>query len=279
MAHHAHNHHNHPNSSHPSDALPTASPRRPLPLRILAITALLLPAILSIISLSLTLATLYNPAYALADLYTSNSTFSGVRLFASPFYHCSATSDGGTAVDDPASFRQSCARVAYLGRGGLGACYAAHGPGFPDTQFCQKSVAAAELYVAGAVLVGVAVLLGVAAAVLGWRAAVRGAGTGTVADAGPATSSGFGVVRRVAPLLAWLASLLALLASLCLAAGQALGISTYVSDQRPTAGNDVDAYQGRWYMGTPALAFSSVAWLSAALGAFVASTGFGVRGV
>ncbi len=269
MAHHHNNHHTPSGGTTP----------RPLAVRILSLATLLLPPVLFIISLSLTLATLYNQSYAVSDLYTSNSTASGVQLYASPFYHCPATSDGAAAVDDPASFQQNCSRVDYLGGKGMDACYAAQGAGFPNTQFCQKSVKAAELYVAGAVLVGVAVLAGFVAAVLGWKAAWGSVAAAAVMEEKDGQTAAASAVVWAAPAVAWLAGFLGLVAALCLVAAQALGISTYVSDKRPTAGDDVDAYQGRWYMGTPALAFSSVAWLSAALGAFVSSTGFGVKGL
>ena len=275
MAHHSGHHHHNNNAA-------IAGPR-PLALRVLAVAALVLPVALFIVSLGLALATMYNPAYAVADLYNSSSMAAGVQLYGSPFFHCPATSDGADAVDDPAAFQQNCSRVSYLGGKGMDACYAAQGAGFPNTQFCQKSVSAASLYVAGAVLVGVAILAGAGAAALGWRYAW---GTSSPATTGAAEKDGHAAggaavsaVVWAAPLLGWVAGLLGLLAALCLVAGQALGISTYVSDKRPTAGNDVDAFQGRWYMGTPALAFSSVAWLSAALGAFVSSTGFGVKGL
>ncbi|KAF2737784.1 hypothetical protein EJ04DRAFT_510008 [Polyplosphaeria fusca] len=273
---------------------PTIS--RPLLLRILSSTALVLPPILYLISLSLTLATQYNPSYALASLANSSGLPSGAHISASPFYLCARPPT--ESIDDTSTFEWKCDRQPLIGAGAYQKCYERFLPGWDNVQLCQKVVASARLYVAGAVMVGLAcVFVGVVGALRAegawaatetrpgyeYAAVHRGqnvhkgdgdegeaVGTGT----GPATYEPYSARSLSTAVLFGFATLLALLATACLIFAQILGVQGLVNEQRPTAGESPgDGIIGRWYMGTPALVWSTVAWLSALIGVFVAVAG------
>ena len=78
--------------------------------------------------------------------------------------------------------------------------------------------------------------------------------------------------------------LLVLLATVLIALAQVLGINVLVDSQYPSGevaepdAQTGDVYQSPWHMGPGALIYSSVAWLAALLGAFVAGSGCGIRG-
>lgn len=168
----------------------------------------------------------------------------------------------------------------------MAACLAAEQSGsWPNTQYCQKTVASASMYVAAAVLVGISLLAAAVYAAVEFRAAAAATTAGPAAaektgaaEAAPeqaATAAAAASSLAVAySLLLELSVLLALLAVLCLVAAQAVGISATVTDRMPTAGQtpsqSAARWQGRWFMGKPALVYTSVAWLSAVLGVFIA---------
>jgi hypothetical protein len=172
---------------------------------------------------------------------------------------------------------------------------AEEGGSWPADQFCQKAVTSSSLYVAGAILVSFGTLLAVVYAVLGWKDAVAAASSpqtqtsqnesnnstvkeGEQSTPTPVTSAAPTTLQILTPCVLNIATLFALLAAICIVAAQAVGISAYVTDQHPTASESPDGFQNRWVIGRPALVFSSVAWLSAVLGVWVAGTGGGVYG-
>lgn len=172
------------------------------------------------------------------------------------------------------------------------ACYQRFKPGRDDRQICQKIVGSAALYVAAAVFAGLALFGASIVAVLRFRAAwaKEEEAPGMVYQALPSDAKGHeretseSIARSArgpiyAPyatrniwvsVVCWFTTLLALVAFGCLLFAQILGVQSLVNEQHPTAGEDSDNGQiGRWYMGKPSLVWTTVSWLSAALGAFI----------
>lgn len=80
-------------------------------------------------------------------------------------------------------------------------------------------------------------------------------------------------------------TLLAGLAAILIAAGQALGISAFVDtqipsgiDSTPVIGGLLGVTQSAWYWGPGAIVWPSAAWLSAVIGVAIAANSCGVRG-
>jgi len=168
-----------------------SSTTRPLLLRILSTTALLLPTLLYILSLSFVLKTLYTPSFALSAVFDANnlpypSASNPYTYKASPFYVCNDTLGGSQLTDVTKGFNQTCTRVSTLGRASMDACMAGHAE--YDQHFCQKVVVSAQLFVAGAVLIGIALLFSFAVVALGWKTA--SAATQEYAYVSAATSAG-----------------------------------------------------------------------------------------
>jgi len=170
-----------------------------------------------------------------------------------------------------------------MGKKGMDWCVAneLHGS-WPDYRYCQQSTTSAGLYVAGAVLVGIAIIGAVVFAVLEFtsRGSKNAAGvTGQVEDGAceaessqAAASRGTSVLETVLPFLRIISALLALLAVLCIVSGQAVGINVMIAPRLTLPGEALPAYSGSWYIGSAGLVYSSVAWLSGVLGSFIALT-------
>ncbi|KAF2465820.1 uncharacterized protein BDR25DRAFT_360348 [Lindgomyces ingoldianus] len=294
---------------HPSfDQSPRLIPR-PLPLRIFSLLSLLLPPTLYLISMSLTLATQYTPNYSLTSLQNSTGLPSGIVLSSSPFYVCDRLPSEGIDSTAAGDFVWGCRRESLLGKGGMGRCFARFKPGLDDRQICQKVVGSARLYVAGCVVVGITVLGGVGVAAMGFKRAwaleetVGGyeyvaveeqkaeGGDGEQGDVGTAVTlethnhahsrprdrrvyTPYSTKNIWTSILFTSTTLLAILATGCLIFAQILGVQSLVNEQHPTAGETPGDFAiGRWYMGTPALVWSTVAWLSAGIGVFVGVAG------
>jgi hypothetical protein len=279
---------------------------RPFPLRLLSALALTLPPALYIISLSFTLATIYTPSYALSDVWNSSllpyKSFSSPTTYkASPWYACTDVTSEPPPIDNSADFNQTCTRIPSLGNKAYENCLVEH----PfDEHFCQKVVVTAQLYVAGAVLIGIALLPAIAALAFGLPSAIAreepfpyafggGAaaaeGEAEVEDENAVASWRHGHHRRnsffLVSVFNTLATLLALLAAVLLAFGQLLGFNVFVDTQIPdgidtTPGaQSAAATQGNWYMGKGLLIFTTVAYLAGGLGAFVQGSRLGVGGL
>jgi len=175
-----HHHHSHPsghgdgNTNTNTNNTHASSTARPQLLRLLSTTALLLPTLLYILSLSFVLKTLYTPSFALSAVFDANnlpypSASNPYTYKASPFYVCNDTLGGSQLTDVTKGFNQTCTRVSTLGRASMDACMAGHAE--YDQHFCQKVVVSAQLFVAGAVLIGIALLFSFAVVALGWKTA------------------------------------------------------------------------------------------------------------
>jgi len=263
---------------------------RPLAVRILSIIALVLPTILYIISLALALTTIYNPSFALSHPATPDGPVYNWTYKASPFYNCPTAHD--QYVDESQTFLQNCTRISALGSAGMRTCNETH-PG--DEHICQKIVVSAQLFVAGAVLIGISLLSSFVDIGLGYKAAfaTTEGGVYTVvatpkdheSNAAAAAdtalqdpSAGSVEPSLAATLTPWVracTTLLAILAACCLVLAQFVGVDGLVNNLQPTSSQLPD-YQTRWYMGPAALIYPSVAYLAAMLGAFTAWTGCGV---
>jgi hypothetical protein len=270
---------------------------RPAPLRLLSLLALILPLILYILSLSFTLATIYTPSYALSDVWNSSllpyPSFDHPATYkASPWYACTDVTSEPPPIDNKASWNQTCVRIPSLGSKAYGNCLTVHQF---DEHFCQKVVVTAQLYVAGAVLVGIAILPALAGLVLGLPRAMERERSfpytlgvldeGVVEDDGIEGHHHNGGPSILVPVLTNLSTLLALLAAILLVFGQLLGFNTFVDSQSPDGVDIVPglqitaASQGNWYMGKGLLVFNTVAYIAGALGVFVQGSGFGVKGM
>jgi len=303
-------HHHHAAASNPT--IP-----RSLPVRVISVIALLLFPILTVISFSFTLKTIYTPAFSLShpvsdggfdtdgnqlpDILNFNLTYKRA-----PFYICGP--DIGT-YDNATAFNQTCTRINGLGKKGMAECFV----NFPqDEQLCQKVVGSASLYVAGAVLIGLALPCAIAVAGLSFRtanatswspaySALPNSNGGTAKvhsdhsdgealkttpedDTTAAASSASAAVTAPsslqnlsASILEAVAILFLLLGAVCLIFAQILGVQSLVNEQRPTA-SELDTALSRWFMGPAAYVYTSVAYLAAGLAAFAAASGCGVKG-
>jgi hypothetical protein len=262
---------------------------RPILLRLLSALSLLLPTIFYIIALALALNAIYSPDFARADRLTTGSPENSGQLtnhtqHASPFYTCAPDINNST---DPNFFSESCHRRPFLGAAGMQACLA-------DTQFiqhiCEKVTSAASLYVAGAVLIGLALLFDLIFAGLSFRSAIAPTTT-PIAYAplkpegqdstshpdlaqqppGPTTAS------ILIPFLGSVATLLAILSVGCLILGQILGVDALVVESSASIA-EPPGDASRWYMGKASLVYTSTAYVAAILGIFTAASGCGVLG-
>jgi hypothetical protein len=259
------------------------------PVRILALLALVLPAIFYILTLSFTLATIYSPSFALSHPATSDGPVTNFTYKASPFYTCTLVED---EVFDP-SRNYTCTRLPHAtGKSGRQECAATNDG---DPQRCQQVVLAAGLFVAGAILSGIAVLAAVLVAALHYKAAL--APTKAIGDHGMTTvvadvdaplvgplapttaigDHGVTMVDVVAPLVGPLATLLALLAAVCIWLGQDIGVTALVIGGDPQEPVPPE-FQTHWFMGPAALVYPSVAYLAAILGVFTAAATNCTRG-
>jgi hypothetical protein len=299
---------------HPAAAFNPAIPR-PLAVRVISSIALLLLPILTVISFSFTLKTIYTPAFALSHpvadggfdpdgnplpaILNFNLTYKRA-----PFYICGP--DIGT-YNNATAFNQTCTRIHGLGAKGMDECFVA----FPrDEQLCQKVVASASLYVAAAVLIGLALPCAITVAGLSFRSASAAAwspaysalpstaskqhhdngdgealnasnagetSTSTSASASAAATSPSSPQNLAASILQVVAILFLVLGAVCLVFAQILGVQSLVNEQRPTA-SELDTALSRWFMGPAAYVYTSVAYLAAGLAAFAAASGCGVKG-
>lgn len=304
---------------HPAPAYNVTIPR-PLAVRVISIIALLLFPILTVISFSFTLKTIYTPAFALAHPVADGGFDSdgnplpaiinvNLTYKRAPFYICGP--DIGT-YDNATAFNQTCTRIHGLGTKGMDECFV----NFPrDEQLCQKVVGSAGLYVAGAVLIGLALPCAIAVAGLSFRTA--SAPTWSPAySALPNSDGGHAITKHhhsnhggealdsathedvnssipsavpaaatspsfppnlAASIIEVVAILFLSLGAVCLVLAQILGVQSLVNEQRPTA-SELDTALSRWYMGPAAYVYTSVAYLAAGLAAFAAVTGCGVKG-
>jgi hypothetical protein len=263
---------------------------RPAAVRILAITALVLPTVLYIVSLAMTLESIYNPSFALSHPATTDGTVYKWTYKASPFYRCPTAH--GQYVDESQPFVQKCTRVSALGSSGMRACNATN-PG--DEHICQKVVISAELFVAGASLIGIALLFSFVVIALGYKTAAAtttggvytvvhsdkdhesttaGATSACEAPTSTPTSNQPPLSVLLNPLLRSFTTLLAILSACCVVLAQIVGVDGLVNSLQPTS-SQLPNYQTRWYMGSAALVYPSVGYLAALLGAFIAWAGSG----
>ncbi|MCJ1309779.1 hypothetical protein MMC25_003440 [Agyrium rufum] len=301
-----HHHQNHDeNDNNSSDEPSTTHQPRPFILRAVSVLTLILPPILLILALSFSLKAIYEPSFALSAVFDSSynpvpisnsSNSSALTYKASPFYTCNDLTAGNNAVASYSEFNQTCMRTPFLGKKGMKMCtamFASDGVHTLDQHFCQKLVVSAELFVAGAVLVGIALLSSFPAVLLGFGDAASSAAsvpthyhtrphgryepTARSEEVEGKTASNT-VLRATSLRFLWsFVTLLALLGAICLAAAQMLGINALIDWQSPSGEDNTPGvsefgiYQSSWYMGSGALVWPSVAWLSALLGTFVAS--------
>ena len=277
-----------------------SSPRS-VPLQGLSIAALILPPILYLISLSFALKTIYEPSFALSNVFNaSNLPVPEPHPFtykASPFYLCTDTLSGEALLDASAGFNQTCKRIPALGSAGMRTCLETH-PG--DQHFCQKVVVSAQLFVAGAVMIGLTLLGSFGVVALGWKGATAKM-TGYAYEPAPTseaeaksgdhhspastfTPNSTATLNLVADVLGTCCMLFAGLAALLLLFAQILAINALVDGQLPS-GEDAtpgvvlsQVTQSAWYMGPGAIKHASTAWLTATIGVIIAASGCGVRG-
>lgn len=155
-----------------------------------------------------------------------------------------------------------------------------------DQQLCQKVVASASLYVAGAVLIGLAFALAFVVAGLDWKhasAATWEAGYAPVSkgeggEAAESTPAGPSNMPALATTLVQNVFILFLvLGGICLIFAQVLGVQALVNEQRPTA-SETPGSLTRWFMGNGSYIYTSVAYLAAFLAAFTSVTDCGLGG-
>lgn len=238
--------------------------------RVLAVLALVLPPVFYVLLMAFSLVTVYTPNYAELPYFNSTGLDAGTRAHASPFYKCTAENDGSReAYNSQAAYNETCVRKPFLGNKGMQFCLTQEPQGaWPDYMFCQQSVMSASLYVAGAILAGVALGGALVFAALAWSTRV---GNASAASTPPisATKIGFPLVLG---LLRICSALLALLAVICIVGAQAVGIAVLTSTRLTELGDVLPQNMGTWYIGKAALVYSSVAWLSGVLGSFIALT-------
>jgi hypothetical protein len=287
-------HHNSGTHSVPRSAL----------LQFLSILALLLPVVFYIISLSFALKTLYEPSFALSDVYDANNNpypANGSYTYKSgPFYTCNDTLGGSQLTDVTQGFNQTCYRISTLGAASMSDCLESHSN--DDLHFCQRSVMSAQLFVAGTVIIGIALLGSFVVLGLGFKAAIAKSSTYAYSTTSADEEEGekrnhhhhhdnggspppFTTIQGLAAFLGTSTTLLAVLAALLIAAGQMVGINAYVDTQLPSGIDSVPVLgglsgvtQSAWYMGPGAIVWPSVAWFAAVWGIVIAASGCGVRG-
>jgi len=264
---------------HRGHAHPAATTRS-LALRILSTIALILPLLLLIISFSLALAAIYSPQWAVQDIYDQNDSRTRFHNYRAPFYTCNQT-DVISEDIEVAGPKSTCTRTHGIGPRGFAECERDHPK---DDHQCQQSVVAANLMVAGVVLVGIAMAVSAAVLGTGIKAALAvsvDAEQGKLGNA-PHEAGGGGGDGSVET-VSWTsgldaaALLLALLGSAALLLGQVVGVNAIVNDALPNAnfqefqpnspGNALNYTS--WYMGKASLIFISVSWLAGFLAAFV----------
>lgn len=165
-----------------------------------------------------------------------------------------------------------------------------------DQHFCQKSTTTAQFFVAGTILIALALVLSLIVFLTGFKNAT--ASTTSYAYSPAAAEEGktenhashvaqgsFSPLDGVSAFLDTSTTLLAGLAVIFIVAGQALGINAFVDtqlpsgiDSTPIVGGLSGVTQSAWYWGPGAIIWPSAAWLSALIGVAIAASGCGVRG-
>ena len=269
--------------------------RRSLTVRILTTITLSLPPILFLISFSLTAAVINSvPDFVLSDRLTtgdlgSNTTGlpTGTVMKASPFFDCTPL-DPPVNETDPNWYAETCAprTPSAWGPAGTNACLDALSGG-TVSKLCVSIVAAAELYLAGAVLGGVAFL---AASFYGLIVVAK-------MGAGPRYTYHYHVARREEPrstededdedpplpsraangALGAFAALLGLAAAVCLVLGQVLAYAALVLEVSDLESLLATADHSRWYMGRGIRDFTGAAYGLALIGVFIMITRCGLH--
>ncbi|KAL5083901.1 hypothetical protein Trisim1_000810 [Trichoderma cf. simile WF8] len=267
------------------------------------VAVFVLPPALYIAGFVLTLKTIESPNFVRADQLTSPPPGSPVQftnhtLHSSLWHTCISKTNNGV-------FIETCVRRPAYGAAGLAACEA-ETTFNPFSRICQKVVSAAELYLAAAVLGGIAMVAALVLSLLempscwGCRSEGEALGGVVTVDSEQQTApmlqapqgtigwrrrprrGGFGRwngqnARILIGLLATLTHGIAIAAGGCLFAGQILGVDALVVEGSVPFANDfVSEEQTRWYLSTGALQLTTAAYVLILSGAFIAGTRCGL---
>ena len=257
---------------------------------LLHLLVLLLPPALYLSGFVLTLVTISSPDYVRADQLTSPPPGSPVRitdtvLHASLWHTCTVVSSPLDGEGVSSSTETCVRRLPTYGSAGIAACEAQTNFN-PLSRICQKVVTAAELYLAAAILGGIAMAAAIFCSITEvalWEPRGDTEYAGAVSRFRRTARrvlyrKGEGEGARVF-VRAWGLSIsaLALAAAGCLVLGQVLGVDALVVEGSAAFTNDfVPDGQTRWYLSTGALRLTSAAYVTMFSGAFVALTRCGL---